>query len=168
MNQVIKVRIELTANHMGYFEFRVCPNNAPKKPASQMCLDKNILQQSNSGGPRYYPGPGSKVFEMHYQLPKDLTCQQCVFQWRYVAGNNWGKKPFKVHPQKNSQRTFACLHYIPELFITTAVENGAKSRTSDILAYPSFPNSNGFLDVVQGVPTSLEREKMFANEANYV
>ena len=97
MNQVIKVRIELTANHMGYFEFRVCPNNAPKKPASQMCLDKNILQQSNSGGPRYYPGPGSKVFEMHYQLPKDLTCQQCVFQWRYVAGNNWGKKPFKVH-----------------------------------------------------------------------
>ena len=40
---------------------------------------------------RYYPGPGSKVFEMHYQLPKDLTCKQCVFQWRYVAGNNWGK-----------------------------------------------------------------------------
>ena len=92
MNQVIKVRIELTANHMGYFEFRVCPNNAPKKAASQMCLDKHILGQSNGGGPRYYPGPGSKVFEMHYQLPKDLTCQQCVFQWRYVAGNNWGKK----------------------------------------------------------------------------
>ena len=40
---------------------------------------------------RYFPGPGSKVFEMHYQLPKDLTCKQCVFQWRYVAGNNWGK-----------------------------------------------------------------------------
>ena len=52
MNQVIKVRIELTANHMGYFEFRVCPNNAPKKPASQMCLDENILQLSNGGGPR--------------------------------------------------------------------------------------------------------------------
>lgn len=28
---------------------------------------------------------------MQYQLPKDLTCRQCVFQWRYVAGNNWGK-----------------------------------------------------------------------------
>jgi len=62
-----------------------------KKPASQMCLDKHILQQSNGAGTRYYPGPGSKVFEMHYQLPKDLTCRQCVFQWRYVAGNNWGR-----------------------------------------------------------------------------
>lgn len=41
---------------------------------------------------RYYPGPGTKVFEMHYQLPKDLTCRQCVFQWRYVAGNNWGEE----------------------------------------------------------------------------
>jgi len=91
MNQVIKVRIELTANHMGYFEFRICPNNALKKPASQMCLDKHILRQQNLNGPRYFPGPGSKVFEMHYQLPKDLTCRQCVFQWRYVAGNNWGR-----------------------------------------------------------------------------
>ena len=36
-------------------------------------------------------GPGNKIFEMHYQLPPDLTCQQCVFQWRYIAGNNWGE-----------------------------------------------------------------------------
>jgi len=91
MNQVIKIRVELTANHMGYFEFRICPNNALKKPASQMCLDKHILRQQNLNGPRFFPGPGSKVFEMHYQLPKDLTCRQCVFQWRYVAGNNWGR-----------------------------------------------------------------------------
>ena len=40
---------------------------------------------------RFYPGPGTKVFEMHYQLPKELTCRQCVLQWRYVAGNNWGR-----------------------------------------------------------------------------
>lgn len=52
VNQVIKVRIELTANHMGYFEFRVCPNNALQKPASQMCLDKHILKQQNLNGPR--------------------------------------------------------------------------------------------------------------------
>lgn len=23
-------------------------------------------------------------------LPEGLTCSQCVLQWRYVAGNNWG------------------------------------------------------------------------------
>lgn len=89
-NQAIKVRVELTANHMGYFEFRVCPNNNPKKTASQKCLDQHVLRSATDGDPRYYPGPGTKVFEMHYQLPKDLTCRQCVFQWRYVAGNNWG------------------------------------------------------------------------------
>ena len=27
---------------------------------------------------------------MKYRLPTDMTCEQCVFQWRYVAGNNWG------------------------------------------------------------------------------
>ena len=146
--QHVQVRIELTANHMGHFEFRLCPNNNPAKPATQTCLDrlpnnktsskligfkeKNIaannllirylLEQSNGVGPRYFPGPGNRVFETQYQvlfkilnhfgfetqdqfwskffiflsltcfqLPKDLTCVQCVFQWRYIAANNWGE-----------------------------------------------------------------------------
>lgn len=43
---------------------------------------------------RYYPGAGSNViFRSVYQLPDDLTCTQCVLQWRYVAGNNWGNCP---------------------------------------------------------------------------
>jgi len=88
--QPIKVRVELTANHMGYFEFRICPNNNPAQVASQRCLDQNLLKKTSGGGPRYMVGPGNKIFEMHYQLPSDLTCQQCVFQWRYIAGNNWG------------------------------------------------------------------------------
>jgi len=89
-NQAIKVRIELTANHMGHFEFKLCPQNNLRKPATQTCLDKYALQLANGGGTQYYPGPGNKVFEMWFQLPKDLTCKQCVFQWRYVAANNWG------------------------------------------------------------------------------
>ena len=51
-NQVIKVRVELTANHMGFFEFRLCPNNNAKKPASQTCLDENIMRNANSGDSR--------------------------------------------------------------------------------------------------------------------
>lgn len=35
----ILLRIELTASHMGYFEFRVCPDKA----ATQECLDENVL-----------------------------------------------------------------------------------------------------------------------------
>ena len=49
---------------------------------------------------RYFPNPGNKVIEMHYQLPKDLTCRQCVFQWRYVAGNNWGNYTVKSFVDK--------------------------------------------------------------------
>ena len=47
-DQTIKVRVELTANHMGYFEFRICPNNKPTKPATQKCLDMNVLQNANT------------------------------------------------------------------------------------------------------------------------
>ena len=39
-NQSIKVKVELTANHMGHFEFRICPNNNARKPASQICLNR--------------------------------------------------------------------------------------------------------------------------------
>ncbi len=49
----MKVRIELTANHMGYFEFRLCPNNNAKRPASQACLDQNVLTNANTGSDRY-------------------------------------------------------------------------------------------------------------------
>lgn len=43
---------------------------------------------------RYHPGPGSNiVFRSTYQLPDGLTCVQCVLQWRYIAGNNWGTCP---------------------------------------------------------------------------
>ncbi|XP_046834456.1 uncharacterized protein LOC124431076 [Vespa crabro] len=86
---VIPVRVELTANHFGYFEFRTCPMIYRDKEVTQECLDKYLLRGENLTA-RYYPGPGNKVFEGYYKLPEGLTCRQCVFQWRYIAGNNWG------------------------------------------------------------------------------
>lgn len=86
---VIPVRVELTANHHGYFEFRTCAMTYKDKEVDQDCLDQHLLRSKN-GSIRYYPGPGNKIFEAFYKLPDDLTCAQCVFQWRYVAGNNWG------------------------------------------------------------------------------
>ena len=90
-NEIISIGVDLTANHMGYFEFRICPNNNVKKVASPRCFERYLLEQANGQGPKYYPGPGNKKIYMKYQLPKGLTCTQCVLQWRYVAGNNWGK-----------------------------------------------------------------------------
>lgn len=87
----IQLGVELTANHMGFFEFRLCPHNRPSKPVTNECLDKYVLQKADGSGPRYFPGPGAKKFYAKYRLPPGLTCTQCVLQWRYVAGNNWGK-----------------------------------------------------------------------------
>ncbi|XP_055850562.1 uncharacterized protein LOC129915123 [Episyrphus balteatus] len=88
------IRVELTASHMGYFEFRLCPE--PK--AKQDCLDKNLLTVLG-GSPampipedlttRFYPRNGSRIYEIKAQLP-DMKCNHCVLQWRYIAGNNWG------------------------------------------------------------------------------
>ncbi|KAH8389522.1 hypothetical protein KR200_003282, partial [Drosophila serrata] len=88
------IRIELTASHMGYFEFRLCP----KPNAKQSCLDQNVLpimsafpsQPSPTDlRSRFYPRNGSRIYEIKARLP-DLTCDHCVLQWRYIAGNNWG------------------------------------------------------------------------------
>ncbi|XP_076254086.1 uncharacterized protein LOC143192558 [Rhynchophorus ferrugineus] len=92
---IINIRVELTANHFGYFEFALCPDY---KTATQECLDQNVLKlikpqaDVDHQGRRYFPKEGNKVYEIKYRLPKK-TCKHCVLQWRYIAGNNWGNCP---------------------------------------------------------------------------
>lgn len=40
VGEIITAIVELTANHKGYFEFRICPNNNPSVEASQTCLNE--------------------------------------------------------------------------------------------------------------------------------
>lgn len=89
------IRVELTASHMGYFEFRLCDNIK----ADQSCLDKHLLKllggtpsipNPNDLDTRFYPRNGSRIYEIRAMLPKKMECASCVLQWRYVAGNNWG------------------------------------------------------------------------------
>lgn len=87
-DQVIPLKVDLTANHVGYFEFRICPG---LKNTTQECLDKYVLElDGKPGETKYYPTRETKIFTMHYKLPKGLTCDHCVIQWLYNAGNNWG------------------------------------------------------------------------------
>lgn len=46
--ELIDVDVEITANHRGWFEFRLCPNNDVKKAASQSCFDKHLLKFANN------------------------------------------------------------------------------------------------------------------------
>ncbi|KAL1398933.1 hypothetical protein quinque_000294 [Culex quinquefasciatus] len=95
---VITLRVELTASHMGYFEFRMCDS----VKAQQDCLDKHLLKiisgtpsipNPSDLGTRFYPRNGSRIYDMKAELPKDLQCTNCVIQWKYIAGNNWGVCP---------------------------------------------------------------------------
>ena len=38
--QEVQVTIEVTANHKGYFEFKLCPNNNVNMDPEQDCFDK--------------------------------------------------------------------------------------------------------------------------------
>lgn len=41
--QEITIDVEVTANHLGWFEFRLCPNNVPDAEITQDCLDQYVL-----------------------------------------------------------------------------------------------------------------------------
>ncbi|XP_062562175.1 uncharacterized protein LOC134225820 [Armigeres subalbatus] len=95
---VFTLRVELTASHMGYFEFRICDN----VKAQQDCLDQHPLKilsgtpsipHPNDLETRFYPRNGSRIYEMKAELPQNFQCTNCVIQWKYIAGNNWGMCP---------------------------------------------------------------------------
>ncbi|XP_047535430.1 uncharacterized protein LOC125069871 [Vanessa atalanta] len=83
--QVIETTVEITAYHRGYWYFKICPNPNTNE---QSCFDEYLLELED-GGTEYYP-PSVGKYTVNYRLPKDLVCDHCVLQWRYVAGNNWG------------------------------------------------------------------------------
>ena len=80
--------IDVTTSHKGFFAFRLCPNNDPKKAPSGECFAKYPLKLTN-GQAFYFLGPkermGTRV-ELKLKLPDGLECWQCIIQWTYVAG----------------------------------------------------------------------------------
>ncbi|GFR79409.1 cell wall integrity and stress response component 4-like [Elysia marginata] len=88
----INVTVQLTANHKGFFEFKLCPVNDASVKATQACLDQHVLSLADGSGTRYgiTSAMGSRDMTVALVLPADVTCTQCVLQWRYHAGNNWG------------------------------------------------------------------------------
>jgi len=94
--QQIDVTVVLTANHKGYFEFRLCSlDSTPNSEATQACLDRRVLKLAGSDSTKYRDVDkfGSQAITVRLQLPSDVACRHCVFQWRYTTGNNWGTDP---------------------------------------------------------------------------
>lgn len=96
---MIDVTIELTANKMGWFEFRVCASNEPNKTLQAECFEKNLLKlaegqqeskKENSDVRFYVPDKNMTTFTIKLTLPEKLVCDFCVLQFKYHAGNNYG------------------------------------------------------------------------------
>lgn len=90
----IEVKVEMTAHHKGYFQFKLCPNNAEE--LTKGCLDRYpllIREGAAQGDPtRYYPPKEPKLNELHVRLPQGVICDRCVLQWTYTAGNSLGRE----------------------------------------------------------------------------
>ncbi|CAF4542593.1 unnamed protein product [Rotaria sp. Silwood2] len=94
--QQIDVKVKLSANHQGYFEYRLCNiDDNPNFDATQECLDRHLLTIANTDSTKYRDivQHGSDMITVRVQLPLDVACQHCVFQWKYTTGNNWGRDP---------------------------------------------------------------------------
>lgn len=93
--QAIRVVVDLTANHKGWFEFRLCPNEDSSKPVTQDCLDQFLLPQAKTKELQYMvPSEnGRSLIKVDLKLPDNVRCRSCVFQWKYNAGNSWGTDP---------------------------------------------------------------------------
>lgn len=85
----------MTANHRGYFEFRVCNvDPTPNSEATQACLDRTVLKVAGTDSTRFSVDRfGSETITARVQLPAGFTCNHCVFQWKYTAANSWGTDP---------------------------------------------------------------------------
>ncbi|CAB4062139.1 unnamed protein product [Lepeophtheirus salmonis] len=87
----IPITVQVTSNHKGYFTFKMCPNNNVNKDPDQSCFDQYVLTVHPTMAD-YYVLPDGKArnFKLELKLPKGLICNQCILQWTYTAGNNWG------------------------------------------------------------------------------
>lgn len=110
----ISIVIDITANHYGYFEFRLCENDDdPMARVEQDCFDKNLLVVLNNNEDKvlagsskfivadsppalnrykyFVPNKNNGKFTVQALLPVGVSCRYCVLQWRYHAGNNFGQ-----------------------------------------------------------------------------
>merc|ERR1712059_34621 len=86
-----EVAVEITTSHKGHFTYRLCLNDNVDQDPKQDCFDSYVLTV-NSGSSTELP---ITTWDLGYwnttvQLPTEVTCDQCILQWTYTAGNNWG------------------------------------------------------------------------------
>ena len=90
--EVIPIKIDLTANHGGYFEFRLCPVDNRHVRATNECFDQYplaIVNQLQPGIKYWIQDRGMQGhMTLEVKLPPLLSCKHCVLQWRWWTGKH--------------------------------------------------------------------------------
>lgn len=87
---LLPVSVQLTANHLGKFVFKLCNLDANAGVESDECFEQNALPLQDGSGEYALASSEPGWYNVVLQLPAGLRCERCVLQWTYVAGNNWG------------------------------------------------------------------------------
>jgi len=51
----------------------------------EACFNQHLLRQPN-GQTKWQLPTGTRQFSLNLVLPRDLTCSQCVLQWKWTTG----------------------------------------------------------------------------------
>ncbi len=102
---VIDVRVDMMANHLGWFFFKICPVTNNMIEVTQDCLDQHPLEIVEAPTtpttpymweipgtytPSVAPGWNLPSYSFKVQLPPGLTCDRCVLQWDWPCANHNG------------------------------------------------------------------------------
>ena len=81
----IILKPDVTANHYGWIEFRLCARDSRDTPLTHECLDKHLLKNVK-GETRFNIGSAKGILKFNIQLPAGVKCKECVIQWKYNTG----------------------------------------------------------------------------------
>ncbi|KAF7987860.1 hypothetical protein HCN44_003723 [Aphidius gifuensis] len=89
-SQEINVTIVISANHLGTFEFSLCPLEDEKSIETEECFDKYPLKLSTGEDKYTLTSKKRGLYEISLVLPEGLSCDHCTMRWHWRSANNWG------------------------------------------------------------------------------
>eukprot|EP00092_Neocalanus_flemingeri_P005351 GFUD01005765.1.p1 GENE.GFUD01005765.1~~GFUD01005765.1.p1 ORF type:complete len:328 (-),score=66.88 GFUD01005765.1:130-1092(-) len=90
------ITVDVTANHQGYFTFRLCPVQTANTDPGQECFERpdHLLSVITTNSDHFLlPDKLTRKYQVTVQLPSHIECEHCILQWTYTCGNNWGRCP---------------------------------------------------------------------------
>ncbi|XP_046637635.1 uncharacterized protein LOC124315930 [Daphnia pulicaria] len=98
---VVRLTVNVTANHFGTFVFRLCPKQTANELVTQECLDRYPLQLVEMPGQgdgvvdgiNFHIGSTTGLYFPSVRLPAGVSCEHCVLQWFWTVANSPGLCP---------------------------------------------------------------------------